>query len=365
MAINSGRSRLAAYVALAYTLIIVYASLQPFDGWRMPPAALFNFLLAPWPRYITTGDIVLNVAAYLPFGAMLVIALRPRCAGAAGIVFAVALAASLSFMLESVQMFLPARIASNIDLLANSGGAALGAAGAWIFSIPAITQHPIVMLRRRIIRTDVAGDCGLIVLAVWLFIQFDPAPLALASGDLREALGFNALFPYAPATYQNVEMGVAMMTAVALGLLAAQIAATQTSAVPLAACALTLTCLAKSIAVWSFARAASPLQWLTPGVTGGALVGIAILALLIWLPSAWRSTLAISCLLAGVTLVNITPENPYQNTPAYLLASQQSHLSSFSNIVRVLSQLWPFSTIALLCILARGGRPPSPVEGAA
>lgn len=365
MAINSGRSRLAAYVALAYTLVIVYASLQPFGGWRMPPAALFDFLLAPWPRYITTGDIVLNVVAYLPLGAMLVIALRPRCAGAIGIAFAGALAAALSFMLESVQLFLPARIASNVDLLANTGGAVVGAAGAWIFSIPALTQHPLVMLRRRIIRTDVAGDCGLIALAVWLFIQFDPSPLALASGDLREALGLNALFSYAPATYQNVETGIAILTAVALGLLAAQTAATQAAAAPLAAAALALTFVAKSAAVWSLARAASPFQWLTPGVTGGALAGIAILALLVWLPSVWRSALAIGCLLAGVALVNITPENPYQNTPAYLLASQQTHLSSFSNIVHVLSRLWPFATIILLCVLARGTRRPLPAESTA
>ena len=279
MAINSGRSRLAACVALAYTLVIVYASLQPFGGWRM-----------------------------------------------------------------------------------RRGGAVLGAAGAWIFSIPAVSRHPLAMLRRRIIRTDVAGDCGLIALAVWLFIQFDPAPLALASGDLRDALGLSGVFAYAPATDQNVEMVVAVMTAVALGLLAVQIAATQLSAVPLAAAALALTFIAKSVAVWSMARAASPFQWLTPGVTGGTLVGIAILALLIWLPAAWRSALAIGCLLTGVTLVNITPENPYQSTPAYLLASQRTHLSSFSAIVRVLSQLWPFATIALLCVLARGPRQPLPAE---
>jgi hypothetical protein len=160
-------------------------------------------------------------------------------------------------------------------------------------------------------------------------------------------------------------MGIAVMTAVALGLLAVQIAATQLTAVPLAAAVLALTFIAKSVAVWSLARAASPFQWLTPGVTGGTLVGIAILALLIWLPSAWRSALAIGCLLAGVTLVNITPENPYQNTPAYLLASPQTHLSSFSNIVRVLSQLWPFATIALLCVLARGTRQPLPAENPA
>ena len=34
------RASLAGYVALAYTLVIVYASLQPFAGWHMPPPEL-------------------------------------------------------------------------------------------------------------------------------------------------------------------------------------------------------------------------------------------------------------------------------------------------------------------------------------
>ena len=33
---NSGASRLALPVALAYTLVIGYASLHPFEGWRTP-----------------------------------------------------------------------------------------------------------------------------------------------------------------------------------------------------------------------------------------------------------------------------------------------------------------------------------------
>ena len=76
------RASLAGYVALAYTLVIVYASLQPFTGWRMPPPEVFAFLTAPWPRYITASDIALNVAAYLPLGAMLFYALRPPLAAA-------------------------------------------------------------------------------------------------------------------------------------------------------------------------------------------------------------------------------------------------------------------------------------------
>ena len=354
MLMNRDRSRLAAFVALAYTLVIVYASLQPFSGWRMPAAALFEFLFAAWPRYITGSDIVLNLIAYLPLGAMLVIGLRPRCAGWPGCLIAIALAALLSFALESVQQFLPARIASNLDLLANSGGAAIGAFGAWLFSFPVVAEHPALALRRRIVRGDVLGDCGLISVVVWLCIQFDPAPFSLASGDLREALGLKAWFAYVPATYQNVEMGIGALAAIMLGLLATQIAATPAAAIAAAAAALTLTFIAKSMAVWTLARAASPFQWLTPGLTGGLLVGVALLALLMWLPALWRSAFAIICLLATVLLVNITPENPYQTTPLFLLASQQTHLSSFSNIVRVLAQLWPFATIVLLAALARG-----------
>ena len=72
---DSGKPRLAVFVALAYTLVIVFASLQPFAGWRTPPADVLRFLSA-WPRYITAGDVILNIVAYLPLGAMLFTALR-------------------------------------------------------------------------------------------------------------------------------------------------------------------------------------------------------------------------------------------------------------------------------------------------
>ena len=84
---------LAGFVALAYTLVIVYASLQPFTGWRMPSAEVLRFLTAPWPRYITAHDIALNVIAYLPLGAMLFFALRPPLAAAFALLAATVLAA--------------------------------------------------------------------------------------------------------------------------------------------------------------------------------------------------------------------------------------------------------------------------------
>src|SRR3954452_17314072 len=94
---------LAGYVALAYTLVIVYASAQPFSGWRMPPPEVLAFLTAPWPRYLTIGDILLNIAAYLPLGAMLFFVLRPPLAAAFAMVLATMLGVLLSLVLEIVQ----------------------------------------------------------------------------------------------------------------------------------------------------------------------------------------------------------------------------------------------------------------------
>ena len=127
-----------------------------------------------------------------------------------------------------------------------------------------------------------------------------------------------------------------------------------------------LTVISKSVALWSLGRSASLLQWLTPGISSGFVVALALLALLLWLPVAWRGVLGIVCMLTAVTLVNVTPENPYQSVPPFLLSPQPTHLSSFSSIVRLLSRLWPFATIALfIALLQRAGSAPSTVRSAA
>ena len=68
----------------------MYASLLPFEGWRAPPPEVFGFLGAPWPRYVTAGDVMLNIVAYLPLGAMLFTSLRPPLSPAAAEVSATA-----------------------------------------------------------------------------------------------------------------------------------------------------------------------------------------------------------------------------------------------------------------------------------
>jgi len=109
-------------------LLVVYASLYPFEGWRVVGVSPFAYLSAAWPRYVTWFDLLLNVAGYLPFGLLAIAALRPNLRGFPAFVVAGAGAALLSLLLEAAQTYLPARFASNLDLLCNVIGAALGAA---------------------------------------------------------------------------------------------------------------------------------------------------------------------------------------------------------------------------------------------
>lgn len=355
------KSAVAGSLAFAYALIIVYASLQPFSGWRMPSDEVLRFLGAPWPRYVTAGDILLNIVAYLPLGAILFASLRPALKAVTSILGATLLAAMLSLALESVQMFLPSRIASNLDLLTNISGAVIGALAAWMFTLSALAGNPLTALRNRAIRPGAIGDRGLLVVALWILIQSHQAPLTLGNGDFRDALGIKPLFAHAPWPYVLAETAVAAFAIVVLGEMISLLARLRQGMLPLLVTALLLAFAAKSLAAVALTRSVNWLTWLTPGVAIGTVTGVAMLAMLLRPPPAARAIIGLLCLAAGVLIVNVTPENPYQPVSMSLLAPQPSHLINFSNIVHAMSQLWPLIAAAFLFLAGRSRHEVAPL----
>jgi hypothetical protein len=61
------------------------------------------------------------------------------------------------------------------------------------------------------------------------------------------------------------------------------------------------------------------------------------------------------CFCAAIVAINLAPDNPYQTVPPQLLAGKPSHYLSFSAIIRALSELWPFLTVAYLLATAGAG----------
>ena len=319
---------------------------------------MLHFLGAPWPRYVTTGDVLLNVAAYLPLGALSFIALRPRLSAAVAWVTATLLGAALSLALECTQMFLPTRVASNIDLIANGSGAGIGALIALAFALPALRDSGLVALRRHWLRSDVAGDAALIVVALWIALQLYQAPLPFTSGDVRDIFDLSPWFAYTPNAYLLAEAVSAGLALTGSSMLAAFLVRPGRSVWPVIAIALALAVAVKSVGAMAFSHATQTLQWATPGVLLGSAGALVLLELALRLPRAPRAAAAILCVAGSAVLVNATPENPYQSAPLFLLGAQTTHLVNFSHIARAASQLWPLLALCALAALAVWREPP-------
>jgi VanZ family protein len=119
----------AVPLAWLYGALIVYASLYPFVGWRIPGVGLLDFLRLGWPRYWTGFDIVSNLLGYLPFGFLTFVALvrSGRRSGPAAAI-ACLVGGVLSLAMEMLQNYLPHRVSSSLDFVLNVLGTALGVA---------------------------------------------------------------------------------------------------------------------------------------------------------------------------------------------------------------------------------------------
>ena len=115
-------------LALVYSVLIVFGSLFPFDGWRAQgiDPRVFLFAKIP-PPYWTWFDVNTNIVGYAPLGFFLALALmrsgKPRLA----VPLAFLAGTLLSLCMEFLQIYLPRRVPSNLDWVLNSGGTLIGA----------------------------------------------------------------------------------------------------------------------------------------------------------------------------------------------------------------------------------------------
>lgn len=341
--------RLAGMAALAYSLVIIYASLQPFTGWRVPAEPFGSYLHAPWPRWITVDDVVFNFAAYFPLGFLLAISLRGRWNAQLAVLSAVMICAVLSLVLESAQLYLPARFASNVDLLVNACGGAAGALCALLFAPGQRLGHALVMLRARWFTAGPRGDAVLVLAGLWVLTQLHAPLIALGNGDLRGSFELPRMMAYAPTAYLLVEAGIVALNVAGLGLMLASVARDTAGGFWRALLLLIAgACALRGAAALVLLQPPNPWNWLTPGLGLGLATAMPFLLLLTRAPHRARAALALVALVAALVLVNMAPENPYRPVPAYLLAGRTGHFLNLTGIARALSDLWPFLAISVL-----------------
>jgi len=343
-------SSLARYLFVAYVLLVVYASLHPFSGWRdrgLPP---FAFLAAPFTRPMPVFDVVVNVFGYLPLGFLAARAAHPRLRGASAFVFGIVCAILLSFVLESLQLYLPSRISSNLDLLANAAGGAVGALVAVAGSRALRLEEGLRRLRERSMLPGRRIDLGLVLIGLWLLSQLNPETLLFGTGDLRDLFRAPSGKLYPAEVFVRVEAGVACGNVFAAGLLAFCLCAPRQ---PTRVLAVALVAVAFAVRSFAFGLLVGPqavLDWVTPGALYGTAAGIALLLIAAGFPRSVQLALAGLALLTATAIVNLSPANPYLT--ATLSLWQQGHYLNLNGVTRVVSAAWPFAAMFYLVLLA-------------
>jgi VanZ family protein len=342
-------STLARYLLLAYALLIVYASLHPFSGWRDLGVGPFNFI-HDTPRYWIVFDIAANLLGYALFGFLAVLALYPRVRGIRAFLLATAAGVSLSFNLEALQSYLPSRTPSNIDFYANVLGAILGAFAGVRLAARLLREGAMQSLRYRLFRAGGEIDLGLVLIGLWLATQLNPETLLFGNGDLRDLFQGPPGVHYAPALFIRVEAFVAGSNTAAAGLMLALLMPRGQPVRPLFLVLVAVALLVRSLAYGTFFKSAGMLLWLTPGAAVGVAAGILVVLSAASLP--WRAQLVLCglALMSATVVVNLAPTNPY--LAASFAHWSKGHFLNFNGLTRVLSAAWPF--LALVYVLALG-----------
>ena len=333
-------------------MVIAYTSLQPFSGWWIPPEEIRGFLSAPWPRYITLEDVAVNVAAYVPLGFLLARAFMAKVGLRRAVFVGAALALLTSIAMECVQMFMPARIASNVDVLTNGLGGLLGALASPMFAPTRGLGMRLERLRQQWFAYGLAADVGIVLLCIWIVTQLHPNAQLFGTGNLRDTFDLPLWGIHTPQLLVATEAAVAGLNLIGVGLV---LYALMRPSVPrgfAVACALGVGLAGKTLAAFTFARGTAPFVWVTPGVLIGVLVSAVVLYGLTHASRRTQWIVAGSSFAAAVAVINIAPENPYQTVPPQLLAGP-THMLSFSSIVRALSELWPFLAMIYAATVAR------------
>ena len=325
---------------VVWALLLAYASLYPFFPLRPPSMdAVTGFFGAP--RYVIRSDIAFNVIAYLPLGMLACLYFRGVNGGRFAILKAVLLGTGFSLAMEALQLFVPHRHASPLDLASNAAGALLGAL---IFLDPIyalITRH-LGALRESLVIPGAWGDAGLVLVMLWLLAQLNPALPFFGAGDI----GGEA----------RVEIEILQWSAVAMaicgfGLFLSSLLVAEDGT-------LRVTLVLLSIALWlKFAMAPLLLQphfraeWMSEGRLAGLAVGILALLPLRRMPRPGRVYLGLMLILAGALFSKIFGAYSPVEELVRLFRWPHGQVGSFATLTRFVHELWPMGAVVYLSAL--------------
>lgn len=352
-------------LALIYAALIVFASLFPFDGWRAQGIDPLVFLLARLPPPYWTGfDVATNVVGYAPLGFLLVLGML-RSGWPRGAVWLATLAGGLlSLSMEFLQIYLPRRVPSNLDLLLNIGGTLAGALiAALLERLGAIDRWSD--FRGRWFVSDASG--AMVLLALWPLALLFPAAVPFGLGQVLERLEASLIeiladtpflewVPLREAPFEPLSPGGELLC-VTLGLLIPcllgycvirQMGRRALFALGVVGVGVTLTALSAALS-WGPVHA---WEWMGMPTRVGVWGALALAVLTLGLSRRACAAVLIVALAWHLALLNQAPTSAY--FAQTLQIWEQGRFIRFYGLGQWLGWLWPY--VALLYVVVRVSR---------
>lgn len=344
--------------------LIIYASLYPFDHWRDQGIEPWSFLTAPWPKYWTGFDVASNVLGYAPLGFFLTLSAMRMGWRWRAVTWSTAAAALLSFSMEGLQSYLPARVPSQADFLLNMLGAWLGACVASALEQLGLLHRWSQFKSRWFVRD---AHMALVLMALWPVALLFPVAVPLGLGQVWErvedaltgafdASPFQDWIPLRGFELEPLLPGAELLCVV-LGLLIPGLLgfAVIRQRWQRVAHLLLVLALALGMSALSAALSYGPSHawtWLDLPVMLG--LGLGFVLALVFVFASGRMCLAflMLALLVQQSVLNQSPESAY--FAQTLQAWEQGQFIRFHGLVQWLGWLWPY--LALVFTLSRLSR---------
>lgn len=346
-------SRTLGVFLIGYIVLLMLGSLVPDSGgWRFPGETEASLFSPGWPRYVARGDVLTNVLAYFPLGVLLA---RWLAYGRNPFIvfFLTTLGGfALSFTLESLQIFVPGRVSSKLDLLSNTAGCFAGALLERLIGNYSFSGKKLFFLRHKWFLPGRLTDLGLMLLGIGFLSQLLPMVPSLAMVPLFDGvpgLWYTLMSP----TLFNVKLAaVYLLNLLALGLFAGMLARAQRKRLALVILLLAFAISIKIIAVFIMERSyiAEPQVSLEGLIALG--LGLVVLHYLLQTTRRIQALVAALAIAAAFSISHLgAPAAVVSELPAPFawIPFQRTMLNLMGGIQLVL-YLWPGIAIAFILV---------------
>ncbi|MGA7593848.1 MAG: VanZ family protein [Gallionella sp.] len=338
--ISESRLKLRAWLTLGYTLFILYGSLSPFSGWHDQGLEFSEVLLTPFEETYTAFDAVINLMSYLPFGLLVGLTARARFGSLASVAFGLFAGVLLSASMEYLQMYLPMRISSNMDILTNSCGALIGSILAvsitsWTWFFPRLTRW-----RNELFRHGKETEFGLALLALWMFGQANPS-LPMLGNVFISGTASQPFVPPHPAPFNWLESSVVTLNLLMLGTLLLTLLRMPRHIVTSLLAVLSTVALVKFITAALLLKSWALLLWINSEAVFGMMLGVVLLFSALWLPRRAVISLGAAVALWDFAMVNFVFDDNSPSAAMSIYHWHYGHLLNYNGLAQTITLVYP------------------------